>query len=88
MQRYNENRTGERLQSAMTLYENVRMVLERLRDVDAELDSAGFDSSPALERARTHLFNAYRELEHLADLARQMHLRPAEDSSDGVLGQP
>ena len=57
---------GERLEHAMVVYENVRMVLERLRDMDAELDAREFPQFDVIVRAKEHLALARQELNVLA----------------------
>lgn len=75
----------EPLEEAMNVYEDVRLAMERLRDIDNELDSREFAGIQATIRARQHLEIAYEELQQLAEILQAMHKRPTEDSSDGVL---
>jgi hypothetical protein len=76
---------GERLEHAMVVYENVRMVLERLRDIDTELDAREFQRFDVTARAKEHLALAQQELSALAEIMQALHMRPVEDSSDNVL---
>lgn len=78
---------GERLEHAMVVYENVRLVMERLRDIDAELDAREFQQFDATTRAKEHLQLAQEELDALAELMQALHMRPAEDSSNDVLDE-
>ncbi len=80
-----DRRDGERLERAMTVYEQVRLVLERLRDIDAELDASEFQRYDATTRAKEHLSIATDALTQLADLMRALHMRPSEDSSEDPL---
>lgn len=76
---------GERLEQAMIVYEDVRLAMERLRDVETELNSEEFEDIQATPRAKQHLDIAREELQALAEILQAMHKRPAQDSSDGVL---
>lgn len=76
---------GERLEHAMVVYEQVRLVLERLRDIDVELDAREFQPYVATTRAKEHLLLAREELDALAELLQALHMRPSEDSSSDVL---
>jgi hypothetical protein len=76
---------GERIEHAMVVYENVRMVMERLRDIDTELDAREFQQFDATARAKEHLALAQQELNALAKIMQALHMRPAEDSSEDVL---
>lgn len=76
---------GERLEQAMIVYEDVRLVLERLRDVETELNSQEFEGIQATILAKQRLEIARDELHELAEILQAMHKRPAQDSSDGVL---
>lgn len=78
-------REGERIEQAMIVYEDVRMVLERLRDIDANLDDPLFEQYKVSVRAKEHLSIANDSLTQLADLMRSLHMRPSEDSSDDPL---
>lgn len=78
---------GERLEHAMVVYENVRMVMERLRDIDVELDASEFQRFDATVRAKEHLQLAQQELNALAEIMQSLHMRPAEDSSEDVFDQ-
>jgi hypothetical protein len=75
---------GERLEHAMIVYENVRMVLERLRDIDTELDAREFQRFDVTVRAKEHLALAQQELDAVAEIMQALHMRPVEDSSDNV----
>ena len=75
----------EPLEQAMDAYEDVWLVMERLRDIDDELNSQVFAGIQATTRARQHLEIAFDELQQLAEILQAMHKRPSEDSSDGVL---
>lgn len=76
---------GERLEHAMTVYEQVRLVMERLRDIDVELDSRDFQQFNVTVRAKEHLALAQQELDALAEIMQALHMRPSEDSSDNPL---
>jgi hypothetical protein len=78
-------RKGERLEHAMVVYDNVRLVMERLRDIDAELDAREFQQFEATVRAKEHLALAQQELNALAEIMQALHMRPGEDSSQNVL---
>lgn len=80
-------RPSERLERAMLVYENVRMVLERLRDIDVELDASEFQQFDVTVRAKEHLALAQQELNALAELIQALHMRPVEDSSEDVLNE-
>ncbi len=78
-------RNSERLEHAMVVYENVRMVMERLNDIEVELDASEFQKFNVTVRAKEHLALAQQELDALAVLMQALHMRPVEDSSDDVL---
>jgi tRNA U34 5-methylaminomethyl-2-thiouridine-forming methyltransferase MnmC len=75
----------EPFEDAMIVYENVRLAMERLRDVENELNSEAFASIHATAEAKQRLEIARDELQALAEILQAMHKRPTEDSSDGVL---
>lgn len=78
-------REGERVERATVVYENTRLVLERLYDIDAELEAQVFEKYGVAERAKEQLEAASQALDQLADLMRNMHMRPSEDASDDAL---
>lgn len=80
-----DRREGERLERAMAVYEQVRLILERLRDIDAELDASEFQRYNATTRAKEHVSVATDALTQLGELMRTLHMRPSEDSSEDPL---
>jgi hypothetical protein len=76
---------GERLEDATAIYENVRLAMERLRDIDLGLNAREFQQFEATTRAKEHLALAQQELQALAEIVQALHMRPDEDSSEDVL---
>ena len=81
----NQIRPGERMEHATTLYEYVRMVQERLYDIEAELDADEFARYSVSDRAKVLTDDMQRTAQQLATLVQQLQLRPNEDSSDAPL---
>lgn len=77
-----ERPEDERLERAAGVYEDVRLMLEQIMDVEAELDAPDFDEFGVTTRAQEYLENARISLEQLAELMQNLHLRPGEDASD------
>lgn len=80
---------SERLEVAMAIYEEVRLTLESLHTIDADLDEPELDRWEMVRaRAREQLAVAEAALNDLARLMQDLHLRPAEDSTDDAFLTP
>ncbi len=80
---------SDRLEVAMAIYDEVRMVLESLDTIDADLDESELDRWEMVRaRAREHLEVAEGALNDLARLMQDLHLRPNEDSTDDAFLTP
>ncbi|NDJ84605.1 MAG: hypothetical protein GYB66_01855 [Chloroflexi bacterium] len=80
-------REGERLEYAMAVYEDVRIVMDRLRDIGTDLNVPELRKFDATARAQEHLRLAREQLGALAEIMQALHMRPAEDSSDEGLAE-
>lgn len=78
-------RNYERLEQAMEIYEEVRLAMARLRELEVDLDAREFQQFDVSVRAKEHLSLALQELNSLAEIMQALHMRPAEDSSEDVL---
>ena len=80
-----EQRAGERVARATTVYEYTRMVQERLYDIGAELNAPEFEEHGVADQAKELLETAQDNLRELSALMRHLHMRPSEDSSTAPL---
>lgn len=78
-----------RLEVAMAIYDEVRMVLESLNTIEADLDEPELDRWEMVRaRAKEQLEVAEAAMNDLARLMQDLHLRPEEDSSDDAFLTP
>jgi hypothetical protein len=67
-------------ESTVSVYEDVREVVERLRAIDVRLATPPIQAEPAYLRAKKHVTAALRELSQLAELLEGIHTRPKDGS--------
>jgi hypothetical protein len=80
---------SERLETAMAIYDELRLVLESLDTIEADLDEPELDRWEMVRaRSKEHLEVAASALNDLARLMQDLHLRPDEDSSDDAFLTP
>jgi hypothetical protein len=80
-----ERDTRQRMMRATELYELVQLADEHLHEIQDYLEASEFEEFSATKRAKDLALAALDSVHQLKELAGQLHMRPSEDSSSGVL---